>query len=67
MLIEQKGGRPRKLTVKEAMQLQGFDPETFKFPVSNTQTYKQIGNSVVVPAVLRLPEKWQKFLFVSNW
>ena len=51
ILIEQKGDRPRRLTVEEAMQLQGYDPEKFIFPVSNTQAYKQIGNSVVVPAV----------------
>lgn len=51
VLIEQKNDRPRRLTISEAMQLQGFDPERFVFPVSNTQAYKQIGNSVVVPAV----------------
>ena len=28
--------------------LQGF-PDTFKIPVSDTQAYKQFGNSVVVP------------------
>lgn len=51
ILIEQKGKRPRRLTPKEAMQLQGLDPDSFHFPVSDTQKYKQIGNSVVVPAV----------------
>jgi len=51
ILIEQKGDRPRRLTVEEAMQIQGYDPAKFIFPVSNTQAYKQIGNSVVVPAV----------------
>lgn len=53
ILVEQKGDRPRRLTVKEAMQLQGYDPNRFKFPaaISNTQAYKQIGNSVVVPAI----------------
>jgi DNA (cytosine-5)-methyltransferase 1 len=51
ILIEQNGKRPRKLTVMEAMQLQGFDPCRFLFPVSETQAYKQIGNSVVVPAI----------------
>ena len=28
--------------------MQGF-PDTFKIPVSDTQAYKQFGNSVVVP------------------
>jgi len=51
ILIEQKDKRPRRLTVEEAMQLQGYDPEKFIFPVSDTQAYRQIGNSVVVPAI----------------
>ncbi|HNW81364.1 MAG TPA: DNA (cytosine-5-)-methyltransferase [bacterium] len=51
ILIEQRGKRPRRLTIKEAMQLQGYDPERFIFPVSKTQAYRQIGNSVVVPAI----------------
>jgi DNA (cytosine-5)-methyltransferase 1 len=51
ILIEQPGDYPRRLTVHEAMQLQGFDPERFIFPVSRTQAYKQIGNSVVIPAI----------------
>jgi DNA (cytosine-5)-methyltransferase 1 len=51
ILIEQKGKRPRKLTIQEAMQLQGYDPKRFIFPVSDTQAYHQIGNSVVVPAI----------------
>lgn len=51
ILIAQQGDRPRRLSVEEAMQLQGYDPEHFIFPVSNTQAYKQIGNSVVVPAI----------------
>ena len=51
ILIEQPGNRPRKLSVQEAMQLQGFSPREFCFPVSSTQAYHQIGNSVVVPAV----------------
>jgi len=51
VLIHQENDRPRRLTVLEAMQLQGYDPDRFIFPVSNTQAYKQIGNSVVVPAI----------------
>jgi len=51
ILIEQKGRRPRRLTVQEAMQLQGLDPKRYVFPVSDSQAYKQIGNSVAVPAI----------------
>lgn len=42
--------RPRRLTPRECARLMGF-PETFQIPVSDTQAYKQFGNSVVVPAV----------------
>jgi len=31
----------------------GF-PDTFKIPVSDTQAYKQFGNSVVVPVVVEI-------------
>ncbi len=51
ILVEQPGQRPRRLTVQEAMQLQGYDPDHFVFPVTDCQAYKQIGNSVVWPAV----------------
>ena len=51
ILVEQPGKRPRRLTVQEAMQLQGYDPRHFVFPVTDSQAYKQIGNSVVWPAI----------------
>lgn len=35
----------RKLTEKEVARVQTF-PDTFVFPVSSVQTYKQIGNAV---------------------
>lgn len=48
ILIKQEGKNPRRLTPRECARLQGF-PEDFKIPVSDTQAYKQFGNSVVVP------------------
>lgn len=42
--------RPRRLTPRECARLMGF-PDTFKIPVSDTQAYKQFGNSVVVPVM----------------
>lgn len=50
ILIPQNGKNPRRLTPRECARLQGF-PEDFKIVVSDTQAYKQFGNSVVVPAV----------------
>ncbi len=40
----------RKLSVKESKRLQGF-PTEFKFSVSDTQAYKQLGNAVSVPVI----------------
>ena len=48
ILIEQDGKNPRRLTPRECARLQGF-PDSFKIPVSDTQAYRQFGNSVVVP------------------
>ena len=48
ILIEQRGKNPRRLTPRECARLQGF-PNSFKIPVSDTQAYRQFGNSVVVP------------------
>lgn len=54
ILIRQKGGIPRRLTPRECARLMGFDQvkgEPFVIPVSDTQAYKQFGNSVAVPLV----------------
>lgn len=48
ILIEQLGKNPRRLTPRECARLQGF-PDSFKIVVSDTQAYRQFGNSVVVP------------------
>ena len=50
ILIEQAGKNPRRLTPRECARLQGF-PDDFKIPVSDTQAYRQFGNSVVVPLI----------------
>ena len=49
ILVQQKGRKnPRRLTPRECARLMGF-PDTFRIPVSDTQAYKQFGNSVAVP------------------
>lgn len=50
ILIEQTNMNPRKLTPREAANLQGY-PENFIIPVSDNQAYKQFGNSVSVPVI----------------
>lgn len=61
VLIEQKNKNPRKLTPREAGRLQGF-PNNFKIVVSDTQAYKQFGNSVAVPVIEQLAKKILKCL-----
>lgn len=56
ILIAQSGKNPRRLTPRECARLQGF-PESFKIPVSDTQAYKQFGNSVVVPLMEQVAKK----------
>lgn len=55
ILIQQDGKNPRRLTPRECARLQGF-PDSFKIPVSDTQAYKQFGNSVVVPLMENVAE-----------
>jgi DNA (cytosine-5)-methyltransferase 1 len=51
ILIKQEGRkRPRRLTPRECARLMGFD-DSFKITVSDTQAYRQFGNSVVVPMI----------------
>lgn len=45
-----KNKRPRRLTPRECARLMGY-PETLSIPVSDTQAYKQFGNSVAVPVI----------------
>ncbi len=61
ILIEQKNKNPRKLTPRECARLQGF-PECFIIPVSDTQAYKQFGNSVAVPVVRAIAKHLLKIL-----
>lgn len=56
ILIEQAGRNPRKLTPRECARLQGF-PEEYIIPVSDTQAYKEFGNSVAVPVIHAIAEQ----------
>ncbi|MBP1315108.1 DNA (cytosine-5-)-methyltransferase [Herbaspirillum sp. 1130] len=49
---ENQKNRPRRLTPRECARLMGYDKPNgaaFRIPVSDTQAYRQFGNSVVVP------------------
>jgi len=62
ILIPQKDKNPRRLTPRECARLMGY-PKNFKIPVSDTQAYKQFGNSVVVPVVEIIAEAMIQCLF----
>ena len=53
ILVKRRRGNPRRLTPRECARLMGFDrgQRRWNIPVSDTQAYKQFGNSVVVPLV----------------
>lgn len=54
ILIAQNRRAPRRLTPRECARLMGFDAKgspPVTIPVSDTQAYRQFGNSVVVPVV----------------
>jgi DNA (cytosine-5)-methyltransferase 1 len=57
ILISQgRGKNPRRLTPRECARLMGY-PDTFQIPVSDTQAYRQFGNSVAVPVVAALAKE----------
>lgn len=72
ILIKQENNRPRRLTPRECARLMGFDKPgqaLFRIPVSDTQAYRQFGNSVVVPvvrAVARLMKPYIDSLKLKN-
>lgn len=67
ILIEQSGGRPRRLTPQECARLMGFEHGERKWiippEVSDTQAYKQFGNAVVVPVVEFIANAMKPHLF----
>ncbi|TFW14124.1 DNA (cytosine-5-)-methyltransferase [Brevundimonas intermedia] len=67
ILIRQEDDKaPRRLTPRECARLMGFDDpqgNDFIIPVSDTQAYRQFGNSVVVPTVKAVAEHMKPHLF----
>lgn len=61
ILIAQEGKNPRRLTPRECARLMGF-PDSFIIPVSDTQAYRQFGNSIVVPVVTAVAERIMEVL-----
>lgn len=64
ILVRRPRGNPRRLTPRECARLMGY-PDTFRIPVSDTQAYKQFGNSVVPPVVREIARVMKPF-FMSD-
>jgi DNA (cytosine-5)-methyltransferase 1 len=65
ILIKQDGKNPRRLTPRECARLMGFEEargNAFKIPVSDTQAYRQFGNSVCVQAVKAVAEHMKPWI-----
>ncbi len=64
ILIKRGRGNPRRLTPRECARLMGFDTETRKWtiPVSDTQAYRQFGNSVAVPVVEAIAKAMRPYI-----
>jgi len=58
-------GVERRLGPREGLKMQGF-PSSFRFPVSETQAMKQLGNSVAVPAIQAVGENIMRVLSRAN-
>lgn len=56
-----KGKNPRRLTPRECSRLMGF-PKDYKIVVSDTQAYRQFGNSVVVPVIKEVARIMEPYL-----
>ena len=63
-LIPRKGSNPRKLTINECRKLFGY-PKDFQLPVHKTPAYRLLGNSVVVPVVQAIADKFIAQYFPS--
>lgn len=61
ILVARKNKNPRRLTPRECARLMGFK-DTFKIVVSDTQAYKQFGNSVVVPVIKAVAELMKPYI-----
>lgn len=67
-ILEEKemGYRIRKLTPRECFRLQGFsdiDYDRAEQVVSNTQLYRQAGNSICVPVIEHLLKELEDYIY----
>lgn len=68
--LNKKYKKPRRLTPRECARLMGFEKpgrdDGFIMPVSDTQAYKQCGNSVVVPVFQAVAKIMKPYILKAN-
>jgi DNA (cytosine-5)-methyltransferase 1 len=64
LVYQGEAERPRRLTPRECARLMGL-PDTFRIPVSDTQAYRQFGNSVVMPVMREVARTMLPHLHVA--
>lgn len=64
LIYRGKGKNPRRLTPRECARLMGF-PASHKIVVSDTQAYRQFGNSVVVPVMREVAKLMKPFVLAE--
>lgn len=65
---ENMAKRPRRLSPRECARIMGFEKpleEKFKIPVSDTQAYRQFGNSVIVPMFSAVAKMLRPYILKS--
>lgn len=65
LIARGKRKNPRRLTPRECARLMGF-PDEFRIPVSDTQAYRQFGNSVVVSVVRAVAESMYPYVLEAK-
>ncbi|NPD14622.1 DNA (cytosine-5-)-methyltransferase [Xinfangfangia sp. D13-10-4-6] len=61
LIRQQPGKNPRRLTPRECARLMGYD-DSFRIPVSDTQAYRQFGNSVAVPVFAEVARQMRRHI-----
>lgn len=68
--LNKKYKKPRRLTPRECARLMGFEKpgcdDSFRIPVSDTQAYKQCGNSIVVPVFQAVAKLMKPYIQKAN-
>jgi len=65
LIAQGENERPRRLTPRECCRLMGF-PDSYIIPVSDTQAYRQFGNSVVMPVIREVARIIAPHIFKEN-